>query len=372
VSTSAVTRSSRLRVPGALRGNLIPLAILILLLVGLTVLAPSFLRVQNLLNVARQASIVGVISIGMTFVILSGGIDLSVGSTLAVAGVVSASMIVAGMPTPLILLVGIAIGAATGLANGIGVAILRIQPFIMTLAAMVLFRGVALRWTGGGPIQFRTGDSLFDFLGSGGIAAIPGPVMVFALVSIAGVIVLRYLTFGRYIYAIGGSQEAARLSGVPTSRTAIGAYVISGACAGLAGVMTTARLSSGDPLGGNLAELDAITAVVVGGTSLMGGSGGAVGTIAGALLLAVLSNAMNLIGIGPFDQMMVKGLVIIGAVLFAARATRRRLVERGVPPGGLRGVTAPASADSSGGSPSTKTGERESSHTSQAQEEIRR
>lgn len=351
MSTEQPLPAGTSRVPRFLRGNLIVAAVLLLLLVGLGIVAPEFFRPQNLLNVARQASIVGVIAIGMTYVILSGGIDLSVGSTLAVAGVVTATMVQDGIATPVLLVVALAIGAAVGIVNGVGVAVLRIQPFIMTLASMVMFRGVALKWTGGGPVQFRLQDPLFDLLGSGNIAGLPGPVIVFAAVSVAGVIGLRYFAFGRYVYAIGGSLEAARLSGVPTNRSTIGVYVISGMCAGLAGIMTTARLSAGDPLGGNLAELDAITAVVVGGTSLMGGSGGAVGTIAGALLLAVLSNAMNLIGISPFDQQIVKGIVIIGAVLFGARAARRRLTERGTTSRGPSSKPEPASGESTGGRP---------------------
>jgi ribose transport system permease protein len=165
---------------------------------------------------------------------------------------------------------------------------------------------------------------VLDFLGSGGIGRVPGPLLVFAALAVAGGLVLRYLPFGRYVYAIGGSREAARLSGVRTSRNIIGAYAVSGACAGLAGIMTASRLSVGDPTAGNLAELDAIAAVVIGGTSLMGGVGGMPGTVAGALLLAVVSNLLNLTGVSPFDQQIVKGLVIVAAVLLAGQALRRR------------------------------------------------
>jgi ribose transport system permease protein len=223
----------------------------------------------------------------------------------------------------------VVLGAVVGLVNGLGVALLKIQPFIMTLATMVLIRGLTLRVTDGGPKAFTNESGFLDFFGSGELGPIPGPLVIWALIAVAGILVLRYFAFGRFLYAIGGSIEAARLSGVRTSRTLIGAYSISGACAGIAGVMTASRLSVGDPIAGNLVELDAIAAVVIGGTSLMGGVGGAVGTVAGALLLAILSNVLNLVGVSPFDQMIVKGLVIIAAVLLAARATKRRFSERG-------------------------------------------
>src|SRR3954454_20332403 len=321
------------------RVNGLPLAILAALLVVTAIVAPEFFQVRNVLNVSRQASIVGVIAIGMPFVILTGGIDLSVGSILALTAVVTADLINAGLPVPIIIVAAIALGVAVGVVNGVGVAILKIQPFIMTLATMVLFRGLTLRITDGGPKSFETTSGLMDFLGSGKLGPFPGPLVVFAAIAVAGILVLRYFSFGRFLYAIGGSSEAARLSGVRTTRTLIAAYAVSGACAGVAGLMTAARLSVGDPLAGNLVELDAIAAVVIGGTSLMGGSGGAAGTVAGALLLAILSNVLNLVGVSPFDQQIVKGLVIIAAVLLAGRATKRRFAER-------RGAAAAAAGSS--------------------------
>src|SRR3954464_8431660 len=306
----------------ALRVNGLPLAILAALLIVTAIVAPEFFQFRNVLNVARQASIVGVVAIGMTYVILTGGIDLSVGSILALTAVITADLISAGVPVPIIIVAAIALGVAVGVVNGIGVAVLKIQPFIMTLATMVLFRGLTLRITDGGPKSFETGSGLMDFLGSGKLGPLPGPLVVFALIAVAGILVLRYFSFGRFLYAIGGSIEAARLSGVRTNRTLIAAYAVSGACAGVAGLMTAARLSVGDPLAGNLVELDAIAAVVIGGTSLMGGSGGAAGTVAGALLLAMLSNVLNLTGVSPVYQRIVKGLVIIVAVVLTGLATR--------------------------------------------------
>lgn len=310
------------------RTNWLPILIFVVVVLAVAILVPAFFQPSNLLNVGRQSAIVGVIAIGMTFVILTGGIDLSVGSILALTGVTMAMLLNDGMVIGLAMLIALGVGLLAGVINGLGVALLGIQPFIMTLATMVAIQGVSLRITNGGPQQFNNSADVFGLIGSGSIFGVPGPFLVFLIVALLGILALRYLAFGRYVYAIGGSLEAARLSGVRTSRTLIVAYAISGLCAGLAGVMTASRLGTGDPTAGSLANLDAITAVVIGGTSLMGGTGGAIGTVFGALLLAILSNVMNLVGISPFDQQIVKGAVIVVAVLVAAYATRRRLSER--------------------------------------------
>ncbi len=311
-----------------LADNWLPAAVFIGIIALVALFVPQFFQSSNLLNVGRQSAIIGVIAIGMTFVILTGGIDLSVGSILALSGVSMAIMIDQGMIVPVAMVLAVLVGVGVGIINGIGVAHLKVQPFIMTLATMVAFQGLSLRLTSGGPQSFSNSDPLFSVIGSGDVLGVPGPFAMFLLVSILGILALRYLAFGRGVYAVGGSLEAARLSGVRTGRTLVTAYAISGLCAGLAGVMTASRLGVGDPTAGGLANLDAITAVVIGGTSLMGGTGGAVGTVFGALLLAVLSNVMNLIGISPFDQQIVKGAVIVVAVLIAVQATRRRLRER--------------------------------------------
>jgi ribose transport system permease protein len=313
---------------GRLRTNWVTIAICVLVVVAVMVFVPAFSQPVNLLNVARQSSIIGVVAIGMTFVILTGGIDLSVGSTLALSGVTMAMLINSGVDSSVAIVVALLIGVGAGLINGIAVAVLKIQPFIVTLATMVSILGISLRVTNGGPQAFDNSSPIFNFLGSGDVFGLPGPFLVFLIVAAVGVVVLRYFALGRYIYAVGGSFEAARLSGVPTRRTLITAYAISGLAAALAGVMTASRLGVGGPTAGGLANLDAITAVVIGGTSLMGGTGGAIGTVFGALLLAVLSNLMNLMGIGPFDQQIVKGAVIILAVLFAIQATRKRISDR--------------------------------------------
>jgi ribose transport system permease protein len=336
------TGGARMKVPSAMRSNLMPLSILVALIALTGVIAPEFFKVDNLLNVGRQASIVGVIAVGMTFVILTGGIDLSVGSILAIAAVVMAIMLDDGYPLAVTIPAVIALGIVSGALNGVGISLLGIQPFIMTLATLVIGRGVALRITDGGPQDFLSTSGVVDFLGSGGIGRIPGPLFVFLALAALGWVALRYLPFGRYLYAIGGSREAARLSGVKTSRNLIAAYAVSGACAALAGIMTASRLSVGDPTAGNLAELDAIAAVVIGGTSLAGGIGGMPGTVAGAFLLAVVSNLLNLTGVSPFDQQIVKGLVIIAAVLLAGQTLKRRTRQVKAPDTREPGPTDPA------------------------------
>lgn len=299
-------------------------AVAVGLLVALVVYSPVFFEPRNLLNVARQASIIGVVAVGMTLVILTSGIDLSVGSTLALSAVIVATLVSGGVSPGFAALAGVALGAVAGVVNGVGVAHLRIQPFVMTLATMVGIRGVALRITDGGPRIFSTDSRLFATLGSGDVLGVPGPFVVFLILAASGWVLLRYTTFGRYLYAIGGSAEAARLSGVPIRRTIITAYAVTGGLAGMAGVLTAARLSSGDPSGGSLLELDAIAAVVIGGTSLLGGVGGMGGTVLGALLLALVANVLNLFGVSPFDQLIVKGAVIVLAVLLGAQAAKRR------------------------------------------------
>lgn len=300
----------------------IPLVALVL--AGIAIFAPEFFQTQNLVNVSRQGAIIGVVAVGMTVVILTGGIDLSVGSTLALSTVTVATLADAGWPILATAAAAMAVGMAGGAVNGIGVAVLGIQPFVMTLATMVAVRGLALRVTNGGPRLFRSESPLLEFFGAGRLFGIPGPFLVFLLLVLGGWFLLRYTSFGRYIYAVGGSAEAARLSAVPIRWTLLGAYVLSGALAGIGGFMTAARLSVGDPSGGSLLELDAIAAVVIGGTSLAGGVGGMGGTLIGTLLLALVSNVMNLMGVSPFDQYIAKGALIVAAVLLGAQAAKRR------------------------------------------------
>lgn len=307
------------------------LVLLVLMLAATTVLAPVFFNPQNLINVARQASITGVVAVGMTFVILTAGIDLSVGAILALVGVVLAMLIKADVSVFLALPAALLVGMTCGVVNGVGSTFFGIQPFIMTLATMAICSGVGLLLSNGTPIQIakEAADSAFlGFLGNGNIAGVPGPVIVFVLVAAAAVFVLRYVPFGRFVYGIGGGVEAARLSGVPTARILIMVYAISGVCAAIAGIITTSRLFVGHPTAGSFIMLDSIAAVVIGGTSLMGGRGSVIGTVAGVFLLAMVANLLNLLGVSPFNQQIAKGAIIILAVLFTAHGLRHRIVQQ--------------------------------------------
>ena len=253
-------------------------------------LAPVFFNVQNILNVARQASITGVVAVGMTFVILTGGIDLSVGAILAVVGVCFRHDDKAELSDPS----GDDPCDVHRGGNGPGQwnrhHFLWVQAFIMTLATMAIGEGLALLLSNGTPVSFMVDSDILDVIGNGSIAGIPGPVVIFAASAIIAGLVLRYLTFGRFVYGIGGSLEAARLSGVKTTRILLIVYAISGLCAAISGLMTTARLFVGHPTAGAFIMLDSIAAVVIGGTSLMGGRGSIAGTVAGVALLAMVAN----------------------------------------------------------------------------------
>jgi ribose transport system permease protein len=303
----------------ALRRYALPIGVLLIGAVVLAVFVPDFFNRQNLLNVGRSASLVGVVAIGMTFVILTAGIDLSVGAILGLVSVLVALMLQHDTSVVLVILAAIAAGGAVGMVNAIGVTRLKVQPFIMTLATGAIFGGLALRISDGTEVRIDlfTGG-VFEFLGSGEVLGLPGPLVIFLITAVIGWLVLRYLPFGRYVYAVGSGQEAARLSGVRVWPVLFGAYAIAGMCAAIAALMFTARLNVGDPSAGDLTTLDAIAAVVIGGTSLMGGQGGIVGTVLGAFLLAALANVLNLVGVSPFDQQIVKGVVIIVAVLWAS------------------------------------------------------
>jgi ribose transport system permease protein len=315
-------------VPQALRDYQVTIVMFIVLFALTAVFAPIFFNVQNILNVARQASITGVVAVGMTFVILTGGIDLSVGAILEVVGVCFAMMIKQSIPIPLAMAMAMLVGVIVGLVNGIGITFFGIQAFIMTLAMMAIGQGLALLLSNGTPVACMVDSRILDLIGNGNVAGIPGPLIIFAASAIIAGTVLRYLTFGRFVYGIGGSLEAARLSGVKTTRILLIVYVISGLCAAIAGLMTTARLFVGDPTTGAFIMLDSIAAVVIGGTSLMGGRGSIVGTVAGVALLAMVANLLNLMGVSPFHQQIVKGLIIIIAVLFTAPGLKQRILQQ--------------------------------------------
>ena len=286
-----------------------------LLLLGglLSILSPYFLTVSNLTNVLEQTAINAVIAAGMTFVIISGGIDLSVGSIVAFSGVLLASALQAPLPAPIALAIGVAAGASCGLVNGLLITRGRLPPFIATLGMMSVARGAALVFTEGRPVSgFEPG---FRSLATGRVLGIPTPVLAAAVVYLLAQLLLTRTRFGRYVYAIGGNEEATRLSGVAVRFHKTMVYVLSGVTSALACVLLTARLNSAQPIAGMMYELDAIAATVIGGTSLLGGSGSLGGTLVGALIMGVLRNGLNLLGVSSFLQQIVIGVVIIVAVL---------------------------------------------------------
>lgn len=318
------------------------LAALIAMSAVATVVAPGFFSLANASTILLHVSINGILTLGMTFVIITAGIDLSVGSLLGLAGVLVAGALTApgliavvgvGGAAVVATLIGLAVGAAVGIANGALTAYLSINPFIVTLAMMTVARGAARLVTGGVPIGFPPmGDPHFhdkvaalDALHAfgGGRIPIPGtaqgfpvPALVMLALVFLSALILDRTRFGRYVYAVGGNEEAARLSGVPVRGVKVGVYAIAGACAGLAGVLMVGQLRSGGPDAGLLYELNAIAAAVIGGASLMGGIGSAWGALTGALLIGVLNNALDLMGVQAFWQEIAKGAIILLAVLF--------------------------------------------------------
>lgn len=276
----------------------------------------SFLTSNNLTNVARQVSINAIIAVGMTCAILTGGIDLSVGPVMALSGTVAAGLMIAGIPVPLALLAGVAIGGVFGAINGACIAWARMPPIIVTLATMGIARGLALIYTGGYPISGL--PEWFSFFGRGSIAGIQVPILIMVLVYIIAWVILNHMSFGRHVYAIGGNEEAARLSGIRVSRTKLLVYVISGITAAIAGLVLTSRLMSGQPNSGVGFELDAIAAVVLGGAAISGGKGAIIGTLVGAMMLGVLNNGLNLMGVSPYVQNVIKGGIILVAIYISS------------------------------------------------------
>jgi ribose/xylose/arabinose/galactoside ABC-type transport system permease subunit len=292
---------------------------LLLLIVIANFVSDRFLTVPNLLNVLRQVAIVGILAIGQTYVILTAGIDLSVGSTLGLAVVLFAGLLETqslAVALPLGLLAGLLIG----IVNGIGVAYARIPPFIMTLGVLSFARGLAFIYTGGTPIPIV--NERFSFVGNGYLLGIPIPSLILIATLIVSAMVLRMTPFGRCVYGIGSNEDAARLSGVPVQRYKICVYAISGFCAALAGLVYASQLGVGTPIAGQAYELDSIAAVVVGGTSLFGGKGSVFGTFIGTLIIGVLANVLNLAGVDPFVQQLFKGALIVIAVFIMSRSNR--------------------------------------------------
>jgi ribose transport system permease protein len=272
----------------------------------LAVASDAFLTPGNVLNVLRQNAFTAILAAGVSLTILTGGIDLSVGSVVALSGVLCADALVHGASLPAAVLAGIGAGLLVGLANGLAVTRIRIPPFIVTLAMMLLVRGAAYKYT-----DARTISGLPPAFGemSHGL----GPVVVLAAVFAGAWVLLMRTPFGRHVFATGGNRQAAWLSGIRVDRVLLVVYGLCGACAGLAGVLVASRLNAGYPKAGEFYELDAVTAVVVGGTSLFGGRGSIAGTLAGAFFIGILNNGLNLFHVGLYDQLMVKGLVLLAA-----------------------------------------------------------
>ena len=292
--------------------------IALLVLIGVVSASnPNFFTVDNILNILRQTSVNAIIAVGMTFVILIAGIDLSVGSILALTGAFAASMVGTELSILLVIPAVLLIGTLLGTLSGVIVAKGKVQAFIATLVTMTLLRGVTMVYTDGRPISTGFSDTAdaFAFLGTGYLFGIPVPIWLMAIVFLISWYVLKHTKMGRYIYALGGNEAATQLSGINVDKVKIFVFAVSGFLSALAGLIVTSRLSSAQPTAGVTYELDAIAAVVVGGTSLMGGKGRVMGTLIGALIIGFLNNALNLLDISSYYQMIAKALVILVAVL---------------------------------------------------------
>ncbi|EEW10344.1 D-ribose transport system permease protein [Vibrio mimicus VM573] len=286
-------------------------------MVVVSFLNPNFFTVDNILNILRQTSVNAIIAVGMTLVILTAGIDLSVGSVLALCGAFAASLIAMEVPVLVAVPTALLAGAALGAISGIIIAKGKVQAFIATLVTMTLLRGVTMVYTDGRPIStgFTDTADTFAWFGTGYALGIPVPVWLMVVVFAGAWYLLNHTRFGRYVYAVGGNESATRLSGINVDRVKIGVYAICGLLAALAGIIVTSRLSSAQPTAGMGYELDAIAAVVLGGTSLMGGKGRIMGTLIGALIIGFLNNALNLLDVSSYYQMIAKAVVILLAVL---------------------------------------------------------
>ena len=292
---------------------LISVSALFILVVVLTIASPYFLTLSNLANVTRQLAVLAIVSVGMTFVITSGGIDLSVGSVLALAGVAMGALVVdQGTGLAVGMLGALVAGTLAGMVNGILVGYLRMPPFIATLGMYSAARGLALVYTNGLSISIR--DPEVRFLAEGGLLGVPVPLLVATTFAVLGIYVLARTTLGRYTYAIGGNEEAARLSGINVRLFKTAIYSLSGFAAGIGSIIWAARIGSAQPIAGTFLELDAIAAVVIGGTSLSGGKGNLFGTVLGVLIIGFIRNGLNLLNINAFWQMVAIGTVIVLAV----------------------------------------------------------
>lgn len=288
---------------------------LIFLTVVFTLASGNFMTVDNMLNLLRQIAINGLIALGMTMVITTSGIDLSVGAILGLTAMLTALLITSGVPAIIAIIIALIVGAFLGFINGILIAKYKLQAFIVTLATMTMYRGFTYVISNGKPVSNITEVGLFPFIGKGDILGIPVPIFIFFAAFIVVYIVMNKTVFGRNVYATGGNMKAAALSGIDVDKTQIKVYMISGVLATIAGLILISRLNSAQPTLGDGYELDAIAAAVIGGTSLAGGRSRISGTLIGILILGIISNGLNIIGVSSFYQEIVKGLIILVAVL---------------------------------------------------------
>ena len=317
VTTELTTRNIGMRIPHIFSIGLKKYGIFIaffLTCLVMTILTPVFASPRNIFNIVRQVSMIGIIAIGMTFVILSAEIDLSVGSMVALTGVVAAGLQVnSGYGTLVAVLVPLVIALLLGVSMGMIITKTKVHSFVVTLGMLSIARGLSFIYSGGYPISGL--NPAFRYIGGGMIGPVPVPVIIYLGVALIGYFVLSQTTFGRYIYAIGGNREAARLSGIPVDVYRIIVFSICSFTAGISGLILASRVNSGQPIAGTGWELDVIAAVIIGGTSLFGGRGGIVGTVIGSLFLGVLRNGLNLLNVSPFYQQVFIGLLIIIAVV---------------------------------------------------------
>src|SRR5690625_830557 len=297
-----------------------PLIGLIVITVILGVLSDTFFTLSNIFNLLRQVSVNALIAFGMTFVILTAGIDLSVGSLLALGSALTAGMLSSGMDPVLAIFLGLLIGLLLGAFNGLIITKGKVAPFVATLATMTIFRGATLVYTEGRPVTGLSDSAFFQSIGKGYLFWIPVPVIIMIVVFGILYFILNNTVFGRNVYAVGGNEEVAILSGIKSDRVKIWVYSLTGMLSVLAGIILTSRLNSAQPTAGTMYELDAIAAVVIGGTSLMGGRGRITGTLIGCLIIGVISNGLNLLNVSSFYQQIVKGGVILFAVMIDRRS----------------------------------------------------
>jgi inositol transport system permease protein len=298
------------------------LAALILLCVILTIITPKFLTLPNLLIIVTQVTINALLAFGVTFVIITGGIDLSVGAIVAVTSVATASFAHPDTyPLAVPLAVGLVVGLTFGAFNGLVITQGKVPPFIVTLGTMTMGRGLALIFSKGRPVS-NLSDS-FNYLGGGTLLGVPVPIVILGLIFVVCTLLLKKTVMGRYVYAVGGNEQAARASGIAVNKVKMFVYTLGGGLAALAGILLTSRIATGQPNAGIGFELHAIAAAIIGGTSTSGGVGSITGTLLGALLIGVISNSLDLLNVSSYYQLVVMGLIIIGAVLLDSLQSRR-------------------------------------------------